>query len=162
MEEKNPIVAQAAEHGEHFTATHLGPMADLLRYTFSVPALGGRAVPGKVFLKEVLGLTGVEMSWNCFPAGVGMPFLHAHREHEEVYLFISGDGEFMVDDAIFPVHEGSVVRVATAGARAYRNAGDTPLHFVVLQVKQGSLAASTIDDGRILETPLKWPEPLGA
>lgn len=162
MEQLAQIKASPAEHGPQFTATHLGPFSDLMKFSFSVPALGGRAVPGKVFLKEALGLTGVEMSWNCFPAGVGMPFLHAHRENEEVYLFISGCGEFMVDGRVFDVGEGSVVRVAPEGARAYRNAGDTPLYFIVLQVKQGSLAANNIEDGRILDVPLNWPSALAA
>lgn len=143
--------------GTNFSAGHLGPFADLMQYSFAAPALGGRQVPGKIFLKEALGLTGVEMSWNCFPPGIAMPFLHAHREHEEVYLFIKGQGEFMVDEEVFPIQEGSVVRVAPAGARAYRNTGSEPLHFIVLQVKQGSLAVGTVDDGIVLQTPLHWP-----
>lgn len=147
----------AVDHGPNFSAGHLGRFADLMQYEFVVPALGNRKVPGKVFLKEPLALTGVEMSWNCFPPGLAIPFLHAHREHEEVYLFISGSGEFMVDERVFPVAEGSVVRVAPAGARAYRNTGSAPLHFIVLQVKAGSLAASTVDDGEVIDRPLRWP-----
>lgn len=146
------------ESGANFSAGHLGPFADLMQYSFAAPALGGRQVPGKIFLKEALGLTGVEMSWNCFPPGIGMPFLHAHREHEEIYLFIAGQGEFMVDEQVFPVQEGSVVRVAPAGARAYRNTGSEPLHFIVLQVKAGSLAAATVEDGIVLQAQIRWPE----
>ncbi|MFC5303396.1 cupin domain-containing protein [Azospira restricta] len=152
----------AVEHGPNFSAGHLGPFADLMQYEFVVPALGNRKVPGKVFLKEPLALSGAEMSWNCFPPGLAMPFLHAHREHEEVYLFIAGSGEFMVDDRVFPVAEGSVVRVAPAGVRAYRNTGDTPLHFIVLQVRAGSLSASTVDDGIVVHNPLRWPESAAA
>lgn len=147
----------AAENGAHFTAVHLGPMSELGQYSFDVPALG-RQIPGKVFLKEPLGLTGVEMSWNTFPPGAAMPFLHTHREHEEIYLFISGQGEFMVDEQVFKVGEGSVVRVSPSGVRAYRNTGSEPLHFIVLQVKEGSLSAGTIEDGVRVDQPLRWPE----
>lgn len=151
MKEKCPAV----ETGAHFSAVHLGPLSELMQYSFFAPALG-RSIPGKVFLKELLGLTGVEMSWTCFPPGAGMPFLHAHREHEEVFLFLSGQGEFLIDDQLVPVGPGTVVRVAPAGARAYRNTGAEPLYFIVLQVRQGSLQASTVEDGVPLEGALNW------
>lgn len=144
-------------NGRNYSAGQLGAFADLSQYSFAVPALGGRQIPGKVFLKGQLGLSGVEMSFNTFPPGVGMPFLHAHREHEEVYLFIAGQGEFQVDGEIFPVSEGSVVCVAPNGARAYRNVGSGPLHFIVLQVRENSLDAATIEDGIPLERKVSWP-----
>ena len=97
---ENSMTATAAEHGIHFTATHLGPLAQIACYSYIAPAYSpraGRPVRGKVFLKEALGLTGIEISWNCFPPGASIPFLHTHRENEEVYMFLSGSGEFMVD-----------------------------------------------------------------
>ena len=39
----------------------------------------------RVELHEVLGLTGAEVSVNNLPAGVGVPFVHAHKENEEIY-----------------------------------------------------------------------------
>lgn len=147
--------ATAAQTGSHFAVAHLGRLAELGQYAFDVPALGCK-IPGKVFLKEALGLTGVEISWNSFPAGGGIAFLHAHREHEEIYLFVAGQGEFVVDGEVFAIGEGSVVRVAPAGVRAYRNTGETPLTFIVLQVKAGSLAAGTIEDGLLVQGALPW------
>ena len=144
------------QHGAQFSVGHLGPFAELLNYRFSLPALNGREVPGKVFVKDALQLTGVEMSYNCFPPGFSMPFLHAHRDNEEVYLFLSGQGEFMVDGEAFAVSEGSVVRVAPGGSRAYRNAGEAPMYFIVLQVKHGSEPASGIADGVPMGKP-EWP-----
>lgn len=158
-----PSAAQAPadfavrEDGRNFSAAHLGCFDDLMRFRFDVPALG-KSVPGKVFVRDTLKLTGAEMSWNCFPPGIGMPFLHAHREHEEVYLFIGGEGEFMVDEQVFPVSEGSIVRVAPDGARAYRNTGKSNLHFIVLQVRMNSLQASNIEDGHLVDRPLVWPQ----
>ena len=47
-------MSQAADfptqHGAQFSVGHLGPFAELLNYRFSVPALNGREVPGKVFV----------------------------------------------------------------------------------------------------------------
>ena len=58
---------------------------------------------------------------------------------------------------MFPVSEGSVVRIAPGGARAYRNTGDTPLHYIVLQARQGSLDSVMSEDGCILPEAPSWP-----
>ena len=49
-----------------------------------------------------------------------MPFLHSHRENEELYLFLGGEGEMVVDGEVIPVKEGSAVRVKPAASRAWR------------------------------------------
>ena len=46
----------------------------------------------RVELHEVLGLTGEEVSVNNLPAGVGVPFVHAHKENEEIYGVLEGAG----------------------------------------------------------------------
>lgn len=51
--------------GEHFTAITLGPQAALPNYHFTLP--DGRDVPGKLFLREWLGASGVEISWGSLP-----------------------------------------------------------------------------------------------
>jgi mannose-6-phosphate isomerase-like protein (cupin superfamily) len=131
-----------------------GPASEWKRWTFDHPKLG--RVPGKMFLQEALGLTGMEISLSVIGPGRGIPFLHRHRAHEEVYVFLSGSGEFQVDGVRFPVSEGSVVRVAPAGARAYRNTGDVPMAFACIQATAGGVAASTISDGEPLPDPVKW------
>jgi quercetin dioxygenase-like cupin family protein len=143
--------------GDHFSSAELGPLADLGRYTFEVPALG-LAVPGKAFLNQAIGLTSAEISVNRMPPGGSVPFLHAHRENEEVYLFLAGRGRFQVDGTEFPVREGSVVRVAPAGERCWRNDGDADLVYVVIQAKAGSFPAGPggIGDGVAVNKPVRW------
>lgn len=68
---------------------------------------------GKAFLKEVLGLTGAEVSLGTLDPGQAVPFFHAHKGNEEVYIFLSGEGTFQVDGDTFPIASGSVVRVST-------------------------------------------------
>lgn len=147
----------STDGGNNFNAAHFGPFANLMQYAFPVPGMSGREIPGKVFVKETLGLTGMEMSMNSFPPGIGTPFLHRHRQHEEIYLIISGEGEFMVDDQVFQLREGSVIRVAPEGVRALRNTGTAALNFLVMQVKARSVDASLIEDGMPVPTPLVWP-----
>lgn len=150
----------ATESGAQFTAAHFGPFAQLSQYAFPIPGMPGREIPGKVFVKESLGLTGMEMSINSFPPGVGTPFLHRHRAHEEIYLIVSGQGEFLVDGQSFAVEEGAVIRVAPEGERALRNTGSTALVFLVMQVKAQSVEASLVEDGMPVQKPLQWPAPL--
>lgn len=52
---------------------------------------------GRVELHEVLGLTGVEVSINKLPAGAGVPFVHAHKDNEEIYGVLEGAGSATID-----------------------------------------------------------------
>ncbi len=144
----------AHRHGRHFTAIEVGPQASLPNHHFTLP--DGRDLPGKLFLREWLGASGVELSWSSLPVGTGLPFLHAHHEHEEIYLFTGGEGEFQVDGEIFAVAEGSVVRVAPDGRRGLRNTGAVPLTHLVLQVRPGTVLGGPIDDGYRLPEPPSW------
>lgn len=112
-------------------------------------------VPGKIFLKELLGLTGCEVSINRMGAGTGMPFLHAHRQNEEVYIVVSGDGTFHLDGEEIPVAEGSVLRVAPSVSRGFR-AGKEDLCLLCIQAKEGSLQQATRDDGIRLAGKASW------
>ena len=108
---------------------------------------------GKLFIGKALGFTGMEVSLNRVPSGGGAPFLHAHREHEELYLFVSGTGQFQVDGHVFPVKAGTAVRVEPEGKRAWRNTGSDDLVVVVVQANRGTL---TGQDGIRLEGAIPW------
>ena len=108
------------------------------------PKLG--RVPGKQFLQEPLGATGMEISVNAFPAGRVFPLRHHHVKNEEVFLFLSGAGEFEVDGDVFAIGPGSVVRVAPEGVRGFRNTGDTTLTYVCIQARADSgVGPGTVD-----------------
>src|SRR5439155_10773258 len=102
--------------GAAWTAVDFGAFADLKRFRFVHPTAPVKA-RGKVFLADFLGTKGLEVSVNSFPAGASMPFLHSHRENEELYLFLGGEGEMLVDGEVIPVKEGSAVRVKPAASR---------------------------------------------
>lgn len=140
-------------HSRSFSVAHVGDWSALRQYVFTHPLLGH--VPGKLFLKEPLQMTALEISFGVFSPGAGMPLLHAHRENEEVYIFVKGRGQMLIDGEVVNVREGTVVRVAPAGARSWRNNGDEDLHFVVVQGKAATLTNGTITDGyRIAGKPL--------
>mgnify|MGYP000630523950 FL=1 len=76
--------------------------------------------------------------------------------NEELYFFLSGKGEFQVDGTVFPVEEGSVVRVSPAGKRSVRNNGTTPLLMLCIQYCSNTFSQEDATDGIILKEPVKW------
>lgn len=110
----------------------------------------------RTMLKEELGLTGSEISINCLPAGESIPFVHAHKQNEEVYLFTKGKGFFWVDGEVISVREGSVIKVAPAAGRCIKAADDESLSYLCIQARENSLLQATRDDGIILPEQATW------
>ena len=104
-----------SEGNSSFSVIRTGRLDDWRDYVFEHPKVP--ITSGKLFLKELLNLSGMEISVNRLAPGEGIPFRHKHRENEEVYIFVRGRGQFQVDGEVFDVEEGSVVRVAPAGVR---------------------------------------------
>ena len=48
-------------------------------------------------LHDQLSLTGAEISINNLPAGAGVPFVHSHKQNEEIYVVLSGKGKAVID-----------------------------------------------------------------
>jgi mannose-6-phosphate isomerase-like protein (cupin superfamily) len=147
---------QIAQAGQNFAVADLGAFAGLKQFTFSAPGASFQ-VEGKVFLHDLLRLTSAEISLNNLPPKKSMPFYHKHRQNEEVYIFVQGQGEFQVDGVIFSVTQGSVVRVDPEGERCIRNtSGSDDLCFVVIQSRAGSYLDHTIQDGVAVEKRVSW------
>lgn len=143
--------------GSNFTAIHTGPLSQLDSYKLEVPALN-RTVRGKLFIKEFLGLTGMQISMNKLPAGAAVPFYHQHRENEECYIFVKGRGQMQIDGQVFDVEEGSIVRIATTGSRTLRNNSSEELNYICIQAKENSLNIDTFEDGIKSDQAVTWPE----
>lgn len=143
--------------GKNFSGAQVGTLNELENYQFFHPLGKGRGFPGKLFLKEPLAMTGMEVSLNKLPAGQSVPFYHQHREHEELYIFLRGKGQFLVDGNVINVQEGSVIRVAPEGVRTWRNDSQEDLYYIVIQAKAGSLSANQIEDGVLLPEKVSWP-----
>lgn len=140
--------------GASYTAVSVGKMAELGEHTFVVAP--GIEIPGKVFIGGALQASGGEVSFQAFAPNTETGFLHIHKTHEELYIFVSGKGEFQVDEKVFPIGEGSVVRVAPNGKRAVRNNGSEPLVMICVQYKANTFNESDATDGKILEGKVTW------
>lgn len=138
----------------NYSAVNVGGMAGLGEYVLELsPEV---KIPGKVFLGNALQTTGAELSLQSFLPGQETGFLHTHNQHEELYFFVSGRGEFQVDGEVFSVQEGSVVRVAPAGRRSVRNNGTEPLVMLCVQYSAHTFGPDDATDGNLLNEPVKW------
>lgn len=145
---------QQIAEGTHFSALSTGSFSQLNDYV--LPVAPGMEIQGKVFMGQTLQTTGAEISFQSFAPGKETGFLHTHQTHEELYIFVSGKGEFQVDGQVFPVGEGSVVRVAPEGKRSVRNNGTEPLITICVQYKAQTFTAQDAADGQLLQEPVKW------
>lgn len=139
---------------DNFSAIDLGKMSEIKDYVLELgPEI---RIPGKVFGGRAIEATGGDFSFQVFAPGQETGFLHTHKTHEELYFFLGGRGEFQVDGKVFPVEEGSVVRVAPAGRRSVRNNGAEPLVMLCVQYRGGTFTDDDASDGDILAGPVKW------
>ena len=97
-------------------------------------------------LHEKLSLTGAEISINQLPAGGCVPFVHAHKNNEEIYGILSGKGKAVIDEETVELTAGDWLRVSPAAKRQFFAAEDTGISYVCIQVKENSLEGYTMDD----------------
>ena len=140
----------------NFTCFHAGPKEGWAQFQMDPPEVP-RPARGKLFLRSLIESAGLEMSLNVVPPGKGIPFLHRHRENDEVYVVVEGRGQFLVDGECIDVQEGSVLRLSPAAARAWRSTFDAPLYFLCLQYRADSVIAGGTADGQKVEGTPAWP-----
>lgn len=97
-------------------------------------------------LHDQLGLTGAEVSINNLPAGACVPFVHAHKQNEELYAVLSGKGKAIIDGETVELKAGDWVRIAPAAKRQFFAAEDSAISFICIQTKQNSLEGYTMTD----------------
>ena len=83
-------------------------------------------------LHDTLRLTGAEISVNELPAGGGVPFVHSHKQNEEIYA---------VD-----LKANDWLRISPSAKRQIFAAADKPLKYLCIQVKVNSLEGYTLTD----------------
>ena len=142
--------------GKNFAAVEVGKWSEIKDYELHLGP--DMTIPGKVFVGRALGATGSELSFQSLVPGQDSGFLHTHKTHEELYFILKGKGEYQVDGEVFPIGEGSIIRVAPEGKRALKNTGDGEMIMLCIQYKADSFAKddTPAGDGVILEDALKW------
>lgn len=106
---------------------------------------------GKQFVKDATGATSCEISFGSLPTGACVPFFHSHKANEENYIILSGKGKFQVNNEVFDIAEGSLIRVATNCDRNLKCTSDEPMTYICIQAKEDSLGGYTMTDAEITE-----------
>ena len=101
-------------------------------------------------LHDALELTGAEISVNSLPAGAGVPFVHAHKQNEEIYFVISGKGKAVIDGETIELCTGDWVRVSPKAKRQFFASADTAIEYACIRVKANSLENYTAADAEII------------
>ncbi len=103
----------------------------------------------RIQLHDLLSLTGAEISVNNLPAGTGVPFVHSHKQNEEIYGILSGKGKAVIDGETVKLTAGDWLRVSPSAKRRFCAAEDSEISFLCIQVKEHSLEDYTEDDAVI-------------
>lgn len=129
-------ITKTLTHGEKFTHVSVGSLHNF---------------DGKQFVKDTTGATSCEISLGFLPSETAVPFFHSHKTNEENYIILSGTGKFQVDDNVFDVAEGSVIRVSTNCDRNLKCTSAKGMTYICIQAKEGSLCDYTMTDAEITE-----------
>ena len=97
-------------------------------------------------LHDTLGLTGAEVSVNFMPAGAGVPFVHAHKQNEEIYIILEGKGCMEIDGEKVALAANDFLRVSPEAKRQLSASADSSIKYLCVQVKSGSLEEYTASD----------------
>ena len=104
----------------------------------------------RVELHDQIGVTGAEVSINNLAAGKCVPFVHAHKQNEEIYVVLSGRGKAVIDGEEIELAAGDWIRISPEGKRQFFAANDSAICYACIQVKAGSLEGYTKTDGIII------------
>ena len=63
-----------------------------------------------------------------------------------IHFILAGRGKAVIDDEEVALSEGDWVRIAPEGKRQFFASSDSPVTYICIQVKAGSLGAYTADD----------------
>lgn len=100
-------------------------------------------------LHEALSLTGAEISINELPKGAGVPFIHSHKQNEEIYAILDGNGKAIIDGEEIILTAGDWLKVAPSAKRQFFASADSGIKYICIQVKENSLESYTADDAVI-------------
>ena len=103
----------------------------------------------RIELHEKLSLTGAEISLNELPAGANGPFVHSHKENEEIYGILSGNGKAIIDGEEISLSTGDWLKIAPAAKRQFFASDISGITYICIQVKENSLEHFTAEDAVI-------------
>lgn len=80
-------------------------------------------------------------------SGVTLPFNHKHKQNEEVYIFLKGEGVITIDGENIEFKEGSCIKVEPAAVRTME--AKTDVQYICIQAKNNSLEQFGLGDAEL-------------
>jgi uncharacterized cupin superfamily protein len=116
------------------------------------------SAPGRRFLDKDMALDFFGVSVNSREPGTGADYWHSHSVLEELYLFLEGEGEMALDDAVVPVKAGTAVRVAQGVMRTWRATPQSlgPLRWLCIRAGGAKLSEIPKDGTVGRDKPFPW------
>lgn len=103
----------------------------------------------RVELHDKVGLTGAEISINILPAGECVPFIHSHKQNEEIYYILSGSGKVVIDSEEVNLVSGDWLKISPSAERQFFASKDNSISYICIQTKENSLEEFTANDAII-------------
>ena len=100
-------------------------------------------------LHQQLNLTGAEISINLLPAGSNIPFIHSHKQNEEIYAILEGEGKAIIDNETITLQAGDWIRISPTAKRQFFASQTKAMKYICIQVKENSLKEFTLSDAII-------------
>lgn len=97
-------------------------------------------------LHDSLNLTGAEVSINTLPAGASVPFVHSHKQNEEIYAILKGEGKAVIDGEKVALNAGDWLCISPSAKRQLFASEKTAIKYICIQVKANSLEGYTMTD----------------
>ena len=90
-----------------------------------------------------------EVSINTLPAGASVPFVHSHKNNEEIYGVITGKETVIIDGNTVKITAGDWLKISPAAKHQFFAASDSSITYICIQVKENSLDGFTVNDAII-------------
>lgn len=100
----------------------------------------------RIELHDKLALTGAEVSINTLAAGTNVPFVHSHKQNEEIYAIVGGEGKAVIDGQSVELKVGDWLRISPSAKRQFFASDEKSLSYICIQVKENSLENYTMTD----------------
>ncbi len=84
---------ETTKSGKNYKVVNVGKFSDLMDY--ELPLGSDFTLHGKVFVGQIVGATGSDLSFQTLVPGQDSGFLHTHKTHEELYIILKGEGMYL-------------------------------------------------------------------
>ena len=75
-----------------------------------------------------------------------MPFVHSHKQNEEIYAILEGTGVAVIDGKSIDLKAGDWLRISPSAKRRFFASDKTAIKYICIQVKENSLENYTMTD----------------